>query len=512
MRILILIIITTSMNTQSQILNYAEDGNFGHPYPYKDYPPEVQTIRYFSLIHQYLLKDNPKNMMPASNIIDLEGSYIVGSKFTLNIMDGWRFQSIESSKAREIKPEDIRYSIDQASLYLRTLSQLEINFNTIKIQGNSKVILNTNKTQLREADSLDICNALRRIIIVPYGSGDNLSSFKRYPVGAGPFYENDRSGYELHLSSDETADYYFGIPLLEDIYIKRVIKFKQESKLKSLKIDLMLDANIFNYLNLCGKSEYRCKSVASDFVNLLVINHRSQKMGIKEFREALAYAIDKVGLANLYDGSILNGSLSSRNIFHNNSIIPRGFDLGKSKELIESLGYYMDGTGLYQDPATGKSIIIKILYNKNEPQEIIANLESYFYDMGLEVKKIPKSNIGITKLLKTKSEDQWDIYYRSEKMQSNQFIRSYYHSGEMSSNNWGGYRNKNIDLLLDRFQNEDGTGKSKLGPQIHEKLYEDVAVIGLFVNPTWAIFHQYVKPFIVPWYYFDQPHKWKTNK
>ena len=74
MRILILIIITTSMNTQSQILNYAEDGNFGHPYPYKDYPPEVQTIRHFSLIHQYLLKDNPKNMMPASNIIDLEGS------------------------------------------------------------------------------------------------------------------------------------------------------------------------------------------------------------------------------------------------------------------------------------------------------------------------------------------------------------------------------------------------------------------------------------------------------
>ena len=44
------------------------------------------------------------------------------------------------------------------------------------------------------------------------------------------------------------------------------------------------------------------------------------------------------------------------------------------------------------------------------------------------------------------------------------------------------------------------------------EIYDDVAVIGLFVNPTWAIYHQYVRPFIVPWYYFDQPHQWTTNK
>ena len=48
----------------AQTLNYAEDGGIGHAYPYKDYPPEVQTVRYFSLTQQYLLKDNPKNMMP----------------------------------------------------------------------------------------------------------------------------------------------------------------------------------------------------------------------------------------------------------------------------------------------------------------------------------------------------------------------------------------------------------------------------------------------------------------
>ena len=29
---------------------------------------------------------------------------------------------------------------------------------------------------------------------------------------AGPFYEDQRSGYELYLSSEDTDDYYFGTP------------------------------------------------------------------------------------------------------------------------------------------------------------------------------------------------------------------------------------------------------------------------------------------------------------
>ena len=179
---------------------------------------------------------------------------------------------------------------------------------------------------------------------------------------------------------------------------------------------------------------------------------------------------------------------------------------------MESLGYYIDGSGYYRDKTENKPLTIKLLYNKNEKPEIIANVVDYFDELGIKIDKISAKGITIRQILNTQSDEKWDLYYLSEKMQSNQFIRSYYHSGEMNSNNWGGYRNKNIDLLLDRFQASDGTEKSQLGPQIHQALYDDVAVIGLFVNPTWAIYHKHVRPFIVPWYYFDQPHQWTTNK
>ena len=78
--------------------------------------------------------------------------------------------------------------------------------------------------------------------------------------------------------------------------------------------------------------------------------------------------------------------------------------------------------------------------------------------------------------------------------------------------NWGQYRNNSIDLLFDSFQFSDGTDKKLIGEQIHQELYDDVAIIGLFISPTWAIYHSYVEPNIVPWYFFNKPHEWTVNR
>ena len=145
----------------SQSLNYAEDGNWGHPYPYENYPPEIQTVRYFSLTHQYLLKDDPKNMMPTSNIIDLDGSHIKGNQFHLSMMDGWSFQSKDPVKFREIEPEDIRYSIDEAS-YLNIFKTLDtINNQNKNILKNTLVSVAINNSV--EEDKSIIANLLNKI-------------------------------------------------------------------------------------------------------------------------------------------------------------------------------------------------------------------------------------------------------------------------------------------------------------------------------------------------------------
>ena len=99
----------------TQTLKYAEEYPIGHSYPYKDYPPARQTVRYFSLTHQYLLKDDAKSLLPSSNIIDLAGSSINGNIFSLIMMSGWSFNSVDPDKVREVIPNDIIYSISSSN-------------------------------------------------------------------------------------------------------------------------------------------------------------------------------------------------------------------------------------------------------------------------------------------------------------------------------------------------------------------------------------------------------------
>jgi len=500
----------------AQTLNYAEEWNIGHPYPYKDFPPEIQTVRYFSLTQQYLLKDDPKTLLPASNIIDLKGSSIKGNAFHIILMEGWSFQSEDPLKSGKISPEDIIYSIDQASSYLPILDSLDVDLSSMKKVDSDQIIINTNQTSLSLSDSLDIINALRRVIVVPSGSGDDIASFREYPVGAGPFYESKHGPYELLLSSEETEDYIYGdnIPLKE-IKIITAIKFNQGTKLKSKKIDIMLEGNVFDLEYCDNKEKYRCEQVGSDFLNLLAINHESPKMQFKEFREALAFAIDKDSFADAWKGTILHGPLSGANAFHKDDITPRTYDLVRAKDYLKTLGYYMDKSGFFQDPGTGTYLSLRILYDKNVEPELISMLKQSLIDLGIKnIATKAKTKPGIEDIL-ANHPDSWDLYYRFEKIQNNQFLRSYFHSNEISkkpNNNWGRYRNKGIDLLFDRFQYSDGTDKKKLGEQIHEELYNDVAIIGLFISPTWAIYHKYVDTYIIPWYFFDKPHKWAIEK
>lgn len=497
----------------TQTLKYAEEYPIGHSYPYKDYPPERQTVRYFSLTHQYLLTDDAKSLLPSSNIIDLAGSSINGNIFSLIMMSGWSFNSVDPDKIREVIPNDIIYSIDEAK-YLKILNKFNIKMASMRAESSNKIIITTNKQILTESDSLDIINALRRVILVPAGSGNNMRNFSNYPIGAGPFYESKRGAFEISLSSSETEDYYFGDPKLRDINIKTALKFVQGPMLRSQEIDIMIEGNIFDKITF-GDGEYRIEQVASDFLNLLVINHESGKMQSRKFREALALAIDKEAFEDEWEATMLHGALSSANNFYNENIVPRGYDPDKAKDLLKSLGYYLDDTGYFQDPATGEPIRLRFMYYKYEDPVMIKMINDNFKNIGIKyIDPLALSNPTIDDILGN-SPDEWDLYFRTEKIKSNQFLRSYFHSDEISkspNNNWGRYTNKSIDLLFDSFQFSDGTDKMLIGEQIHQELYDDVAIIGLFRSPTWAIYHSYVEPNIAPWYFFNKPHEWTVKR
>ena len=76
LRLTIILILFSMAALVAQNLTYAEELLPDQPYPYKDYPPSPERVRLFSLIHNYLLKDDPMTMMPSSNIIDLSDKVV----------------------------------------------------------------------------------------------------------------------------------------------------------------------------------------------------------------------------------------------------------------------------------------------------------------------------------------------------------------------------------------------------------------------------------------------------
>ena len=217
---------------------------------------------------------------------------------------------VSSLPAKAEQPK--RRGNDPISWYLQNIGRVPLLTPAEEIElGNQvqKMMILTEDGQLNEADSLRICNALRKMIIIPNGA--TIDDYRESPAGAGPFYETERIRREIHLGSQYSDLYKYGKPRLQNIKVDRILKFQQESALNEKQngregIDIMIDANKLNEANLCYEgSLFKCKAVPSNTSNILVINHRTPKMRGnkgKEFREALDLAIDKSSL------EILKGS------------------------------------------------------------------------------------------------------------------------------------------------------------------------------------------------------------
>ena len=137
----------------------------------------------------------------------------------------------------------------------------------------------------------------------------------------------------------------------------------------------------------------------------------------------------------------------------------------------------------------------------------IEDLES----IGLTIKLIEKTPMLLKSTLKRKPE-KWDLYFSTTKIEQRQFIDDYFYSKESGNLNYGNYKNRDIDRLIEHFNATDGSERLKLGPEIHKMVTEDYACIPLVASNNWIIYNARLKPVIKPYYIFSKPHKWRFEE
>ena len=509
---IILIILQLGFINSQTTLRYAETIAPSQPYPYKDYPLTMERIHLYALLHEPLLLDDPRTLLPKSNIIDLESSRLENNKFYITVEDSWYFQPSDGDGA--IKVSDVLYSIQQfISANPHSDGQYLYNKNE-KIENVSNQILITTTNDITLGDSLEILNKLRKVYVIPYNSGKDAGhTFIKTPSTAGAFQWKGFSPQLTILTSEDSDSYYPGKPQIDNIHILEVpFKMNIATKLKYGELDLMLDANYFDYFAFKDKSdEFKTEELPSLTMNLLFFNFSNKIFEDIDIREALNIAINKKEILTKYDqtATALYGPVPSRNIYYNNEMKGEAYNEKKASELFRRLGYKKE-SGYIRDN-DGSKLIFKLYCSskitateRNIRDMVVENLES----IGLIIKVIEKTPMLLKNTLKNKPQ-KWDLYYSTTKIEKRQFIDNYFYSKKSDNLNYGNYNNPEIDKLIDHFNRTDGSERLKLGPEIHRMLTDEYACIPLVASNNWTIYNSSLRPVIKPYYIFSKPHRWR---
>jgi len=164
-------------------------------------------------------------------------------------------------------------------------------------------------------------------------------------IGTGPFKlvdYNKAQGTYLYEAYD---NYYQGKPKVDRLKFVKISGEMAVSALRQKQVnassippELVKDLEKEGFKILIGPHEWVAK---------LLINHKKEPLTDKQFRQALAYAIDRRALVDTClrgHGMVASpGLISSESVWYNPNVNQYAYDPGKTAELLTSMGYQRKG-------------------------------------------------------------------------------------------------------------------------------------------------------------------------
>lgn len=356
----------------------------------------------------------------------------------------------------------------------------------------------------------------------------NTAKFSRHPIGTGPYkFLSWKSQEKIELASNQ--EYFQKAPYISR-YIYRVIPDEatlflelqalgiDTSGLSPLQYKKLTDTAFFrdNYL------KFRIESFGYTYLGYNLDNPLFKD---KRVRRALNYAVDKNELIRgvlLGLGKISTGPFVPESWAYNQQIKPLEFSPDEAKELLAESGWSDHNHDGILDK-DGISFEFTILTNQGnlERQRVGEIIQARLKDIGIKVKiKVVEWSVFLSDFIDKRrfeavllgwalgrEPDCYDIWHSSKTKE-----------GEF---NFVGYRNPEVDLLLDAARRIFDQGKRKeIYNKIHEILYEEQPYMFLYCPdalPIVASRFKGIKPAplgisynLIDWWVPKQKQRYKT--
>jgi peptide/nickel transport system substrate-binding protein len=168
-------------------------------------------------------------------------------------------------------------------------------------------------------------------------------------IGTGPYVYADYSKEHGTYLYKANESYYLGTPAVEEIRFVKVAAEMNPAALKegsvnsaSIEAEVVAEMEGAGFTVITDRPSWNAK---------MMINHQKDPLSSKEFRQALAYAIDREELVQVVlRGHGLAGSpglMPPTSVWYNPDTPQYAYDLDKARQLIEGLGYTRLDNGFF---------------------------------------------------------------------------------------------------------------------------------------------------------------------
>ena len=315
-------------------------GDWGYPTPHGHYPRGPGYVR-MSLIFDTLLWKDTQGFVPALatdwEYLEDENAYLFHLRKGVTWHDGEKFTADDVAFTYNYVKEHPSWWVD-----LKSLKQAEVlDEYTVKIYLNERYAPFLNN----DAGSLAILpKHIWQDVVDPAEFREQESL-----IGTGPFKLVDYSKTHGTYLYKVNKDYYRGKP---DIDSLKFVKISEEMSATALmRNEVPATAILPETVAEVREAGFVIINQSGNWNAKLMINHNKAPMSSKEFRHALAYAINRTELVEIAQrGHAIQGSpglLSPTTPYYNPNIPYYEYDPERAKDILEDQGYQLKEDGYY---------------------------------------------------------------------------------------------------------------------------------------------------------------------
>ncbi|MGC9149132.1 MAG: ABC transporter substrate-binding protein [Sulfolobales archaeon] len=319
------------------------------------------------------------------------------------------------------------------------------------------------------------------------------------PIGSGPFkFYSYTPGVSIVLVAN--PDFFLGKPKIDRLVI--VLYKSTDTLMLALQkgdIDAITAATVAPELVpvLIRDPNIRIVTLnGSGILRWIGFNNDKYPFNIREFREAIAYAVDKVALVNTvmlgYAYPAADGWIQPLfGIWYNPNVTFRPQNFTKANEILDSLGFKPGPDGIRVTPnGTRLSFTILTISGITEFERSAELIASWLKKIGIEAKVSAQAlgtvdqlegvgdfDIGFMGIgMSITTDIDWYLYERFHSSQAPPI-------GTYAPRNWARYRNPEMDKLLDLERTTmDPNARREIVYKIQELIARDLPVLTLYVK------------------------------